>query len=312
MAVIDPASPVPLYHQIAESIRDQIESGEIAPGDGLEPLRDAAERWGVNLHTVRHAYAALARDGIVETRRGRGGTRVLPTKPVVYSDLGAFLDDTARQAKSRFSLNRRELAAALLGRDSSESPLVWVVECSDWQCAKHAEEIKAHFAVDAKPWSLDRGEPPYGGILATYFHYNDIRRLWPRRLAEVTFITISPDPDLKRQIGVTERIIVCERDVMTAEAVVGDLAGLLGDNSLIIEPRVANNPAAMLDFLDSLPVLFPPRVWANLDESLRTHPNALELRYVLDPVELADTADRLGWLSALKLSAEEVSGEKEL
>ena len=52
---IDPKSPVPLYYQIAQAIRAQIEAGSIAPGDVLEPLRKAAESWGVNLHTVRHA-----------------------------------------------------------------------------------------------------------------------------------------------------------------------------------------------------------------------------------------------------------------
>ena len=74
---IDPASPVPLYHQIAESIRSRIAAGSLESGDALEPMRQAAERWGVNLHTVRHAYAALARDGLVETSRGARGTRVI-------------------------------------------------------------------------------------------------------------------------------------------------------------------------------------------------------------------------------------------
>ena len=72
---VDPESPVPLYHQIAEAIRAQMERGELAPGDALEPMRRAADQWGVNLHTVRHAYAALAREGLLEMRSARG-TRV--------------------------------------------------------------------------------------------------------------------------------------------------------------------------------------------------------------------------------------------
>jgi len=72
---IDPDSPVPLYHQIAEQIRASIEAGELAPGDILEPLRKAAETWNVNLHTIRHANAALARTGLVESGRGRRGSQ---------------------------------------------------------------------------------------------------------------------------------------------------------------------------------------------------------------------------------------------
>ena len=64
-------SPVPLYHQIAEALRASIEAGKLNPGDALQPMRQAAERWGVNIHTVRHAYAALAREGLVERSRGR-------------------------------------------------------------------------------------------------------------------------------------------------------------------------------------------------------------------------------------------------
>jgi len=67
---IDPQSPVPLYHQIAEALRVSIEAGTLAPGDALQPMREAAERWGVAIHTVRHAYAALAREGLVKPAEG--------------------------------------------------------------------------------------------------------------------------------------------------------------------------------------------------------------------------------------------------
>ena len=67
---IDPDSPVPLYYQIAESIRTAIESGSLRPGDALTPLGEAAESWGVNVHTVRHPYTSLARDGLLKAHRG--------------------------------------------------------------------------------------------------------------------------------------------------------------------------------------------------------------------------------------------------
>ena len=59
---IDSGSPIPLYHQIAEAIRQQIENGDLSRGDALAPLREAAQFWGVNLHTVRHAMETLTLD----------------------------------------------------------------------------------------------------------------------------------------------------------------------------------------------------------------------------------------------------------
>jgi regulatory GntR family protein len=77
---LDPASPVPLYHQLAEALRYRIATGALAPGTALPPLRAAARQWGVNLHTVRHAYAALASLGLVRTRAPHG-TLVLGGAP---------------------------------------------------------------------------------------------------------------------------------------------------------------------------------------------------------------------------------------
>ena len=76
---LDPASPLPLYHQLAEGIRYQIATGVLEPGAALPSLRDAARRWGVNLHTVRHAYASLAAEGLVRTQAPHG-TEVVERK----------------------------------------------------------------------------------------------------------------------------------------------------------------------------------------------------------------------------------------
>jgi molybdate-binding protein/DNA-binding transcriptional regulator YhcF (GntR family) len=66
-----------LYLQIAESVRRRIASGDLKPGDKLEPVRDMAQQWACTPGTVQRAYAALARDGLVVGQRGRG-TRVAP------------------------------------------------------------------------------------------------------------------------------------------------------------------------------------------------------------------------------------------
>jgi len=67
-----------LYLQIAETIRRQIASGDLKPGDKLPPVRSLAEQWECNPGTVSRAYQALAEDGLVVGHRGKG-TLVTPS-----------------------------------------------------------------------------------------------------------------------------------------------------------------------------------------------------------------------------------------
>lgn len=63
---------LPLYLQIAESLLDRIESGDLAPGDRLPPERDLSERLGVNRMTVRRALRTLEDQGLLNRRQGDG------------------------------------------------------------------------------------------------------------------------------------------------------------------------------------------------------------------------------------------------
>ncbi len=62
----------PVYRQIAEQIRRQIEGGRLADGEQLPTIRELARRLSVNRDTVALAYEALASEGVVESAVGRG------------------------------------------------------------------------------------------------------------------------------------------------------------------------------------------------------------------------------------------------
>lgn len=62
----------PLYQQIAESIRQEILTGTLQPGDTLPAVRDMAARHGCTPGTVQRAYRELARQGLVTSHPGRG------------------------------------------------------------------------------------------------------------------------------------------------------------------------------------------------------------------------------------------------
>lgn len=78
---IDRNSPIPLYEQIEQNLRQGILSGSLAPETRLPASRQLARDLGVNRITVENAYAALEADGLVYSRVG-SGTYVLPPPPL--------------------------------------------------------------------------------------------------------------------------------------------------------------------------------------------------------------------------------------
>ncbi|MCU0489884.1 MAG: GntR family transcriptional regulator, partial [Anaerolineales bacterium] len=77
---LNPRLETPLAAQIRQQLAWLIASGELAAGERLPGVRQAAARWGVNLHTVRSAYLKLAEQGLVDLRQG-AAARVLPYDP---------------------------------------------------------------------------------------------------------------------------------------------------------------------------------------------------------------------------------------
>lgn len=76
---LDKNSPAPIYLQIAEGISDLLKSGVLPAGHVLPPERVLCEQFGVSRMTLRQAMSLLDREGLIESRRGRG-TVVTPTR----------------------------------------------------------------------------------------------------------------------------------------------------------------------------------------------------------------------------------------
>jgi DNA-binding FadR family transcriptional regulator len=67
---IDRASPVPLYHQLAEQLTRSITEGQLQPGDPFENEVAVAERLQLSRPTVRRAIQELVDQGLL-VRAGR-------------------------------------------------------------------------------------------------------------------------------------------------------------------------------------------------------------------------------------------------
>ena len=65
-------SGIPLYHQIQQRLLEQIQSGELKPGEPLPSIQRIAARMGVSQMTVRQAVRALCETGVIYSRQGKG------------------------------------------------------------------------------------------------------------------------------------------------------------------------------------------------------------------------------------------------
>jgi GntR family transcriptional regulator len=102
-AVLDRASPVPLYYQLAQNMETAIRSGRLSSGTHLENEIELARQLKVSRPTVRRAIAVLANRGLVIRRHGIG-TLVVPTlvrRPVRLSSLYDDLKEAGQAPATR-------------------------------------------------------------------------------------------------------------------------------------------------------------------------------------------------------------------
>lgn len=96
---LDRTSPIPLYFQIAENLKEAIQEGRLAPGDRLDNELELAERLGVSRPTIRQALQRLVHEGLVLRRRGLGTVVLAPRilRSVALTSLYDDLTETERQ-----------------------------------------------------------------------------------------------------------------------------------------------------------------------------------------------------------------------
>jgi len=69
---INTGSAAPIYRQVADQVRMAVASGRLSVGEALPSVRALAEDLVINPNTVAKAYGDLMREGLIESRAGRG------------------------------------------------------------------------------------------------------------------------------------------------------------------------------------------------------------------------------------------------
>jgi GntR family transcriptional regulator len=113
VSLIDKSSPLPAWFQVAQDLRRRIDQGEWVTSERIEPELSLARAYAVSRVTVRQALAELAKDDLVERRRG-SGTYVRPgRRPLVY-DLNLTLGAYAARIRELGFTNRAEVIESAL------------------------------------------------------------------------------------------------------------------------------------------------------------------------------------------------------
>lgn len=69
---VDPKSPVPIYAQVVEALKQAVAQGRYRAGEALPSVRALAAELRINPNTVMRAYQLLELTGFTATRRGKG------------------------------------------------------------------------------------------------------------------------------------------------------------------------------------------------------------------------------------------------
>src|SRR5712691_9655239 len=112
---------IPRYHRIAESLREQIRDGELAPGAPLPNQRKLAQTFGVTLMTLRQALELLEREHLIARRHGLGTFVAAPSIDYDILQLRRFAGELLAQGEpvstrllgTRFAIADRRAAEAL-------------------------------------------------------------------------------------------------------------------------------------------------------------------------------------------------------
>jgi GntR family transcriptional regulator len=142
---LDAEDAIPLYEQLATSLRSAIERGLLPAGSALPPEPELAGLFGVSRQTVNVALTRLARRGLLNRKRGTGTFVAEPFVEQPLSGLYSFIHTLESQGR----LPGARLLGFQLVADDRASPLL----------AEHDNdlvyEIRRLRLVDGEPFAVE-------------------------------------------------------------------------------------------------------------------------------------------------------------
>jgi GntR family transcriptional regulator len=148
-AVVDP-----MYRQIAEDLRRQIEAGELAPGAQLRTELELREKYNASRNTVRDAIKLLITRGLVETWPGQGtfvARKIVPFITTLTGDPGVGSDGDIYLNEVKATLRKPDASVPRVEIQQAGSSLAEELRSDEGSTvvSRHQERH-----IDGTPWSL--------------------------------------------------------------------------------------------------------------------------------------------------------------
>ncbi|MFQ5796434.1 MAG: GntR family transcriptional regulator [Candidatus Bipolaricaulia bacterium] len=93
MTLINKNSPIPLYYQLKELLREKIENGEMNPHERVPSETELTQMFNISRMTSRHALIELENDGLVYREQGKGTFVAEPKLRQKLPKLTGFTED---------------------------------------------------------------------------------------------------------------------------------------------------------------------------------------------------------------------------
>jgi hypothetical protein len=238
---------------------------------------------------------------------GPGGRLIVASPPPAETEtpgVESFLRETLEIAHTQLGLTPAGLVSALRSHAGPEfaHDHACVIECTRDQCEDMARQIESQWRVAAETFCLaDPGAPPDMPLVATLFHFEEIRERWPDRLDDCRFVVARVDPALRALVEHIapgphrhDVVLLVENDAVAGLALSEDLEALLGPHyPLRLEVRAHRRGTPALP--EAEVVLATPSVFASLDSDDRERHDVIRVRYAVDPRDLGALGVVFGW-----------------
>lgn len=99
MPTLERSNPLPLYYQLKEVLRHQIQAGHLAPHTAIPSEPELVARYHVSRATVRQALTELVNEGLLYRQHGKGTFVCEPRVQQTLSELTSLTNELKRRGK---------------------------------------------------------------------------------------------------------------------------------------------------------------------------------------------------------------------
>lgn len=143
-------SPIPLYIQLADMLKDSIQSGELAAGEKIPSERELMKQYRLSRNTIRQAISQLNNEGITFSNHG-AGTFVTKVGEMIRSRIDVFAEHNHLLQTAGFTPTSRLLSVNVQKCDATVAHKLAIEPGTDVVCFNKlffADGIPAILAFD--------------------------------------------------------------------------------------------------------------------------------------------------------------------